>query len=299
MRVPSSAFSDTLSSQLQHLGQQQAQLQNQVSTGLRITNLSDDPAAAGRVLGLQTETKRMQQYQRNNGQATELTQAAYSALNSIKTISDRAGELVTLGSGASSADSTQAYAKESNQMLEQFLQAANTKYDNAYLFGGTVTDTTPFVAERDASGNITSISYQGGANSPEFEVGEGATISPYTSGESNQELADFGNALVSLRDALTHQDSSALTSTVQSSLQNSEDDILNTVSTIGAVQTRLAATSTQNQARFSSLQNLTSTDTDADLATTTVKLSQTNNAYQAALESGAKIMQMSLLDYLS
>lgn len=298
MRVPSNAFPDTLSSQLQKLGQQQAQLQNQVSTGLRITNLSDDPAAAGRVLNLQTEAKQLQQYQRNNSQATELTQATYSALSSIKTLSDRAGELVTLGTGASSADSSQAYGKEANQMIEQFVQAANTKYNNVYLFGGTVSNTAPFAVQRDASGNISSIAYQGGDDAPEFEVGEGATISPYTTADTNKKLADFGSALISLRDALDNQDKTQLTGTVQTSLQSSEDNILDGVSTIGAIQTRLEANSSQNQARFTSLQSLASNDTDADLATTTVKLTQANTAYQAAMESGAKILQMSLLDYL-
>jgi flagellar hook-associated protein 3 FlgL len=297
MRVPSNAFSETLSSQLQQLGQQQAQLQNQVSTGLRISNLSDDPSAAGRVLNLQTETKQIQQYQRNNSLATELTQTAYSALNSIKTISDRAGELISLGSGTSSTDSSDAYGKEANQMLEQFLQAANTKYNGQYIFGGTVTDTAPFAADRDSSGNITSITYQGGSDASAFEVGEGATISPYTSGTANQELADFGNSLTDLRDALDNQDTTKLAS-VQSSLQTSEDGLLATISNIGAIQTRLESNSTQNQARFASLQNLTSSDTDADIASATVKLTQTNTAYQAAMESGSKILQMSLLDYL-
>jgi len=38
---------------------------------------------------------------------------------------------------------------------------------------------------------------------------------------------------------------------------------------------------------------------DADLAQTLVRLNQTQTAYQAAMQSGAQLLQSSLLDYLS
>jgi flagellar hook-associated protein 3 FlgL len=43
---------------------------------------------------------------------------------------------------------------------------------------------------------------------------------------------------------------------------------------------------------------LISSEADVDLPTTVVKLSQTQTAYQAALASAAKIMSISLLDYI-
>jgi len=39
-------------------------------------------------------------------------------------------------------------------------------------------------------------------------------------------------------------------------------------------------------------------EADADMATSAVKLSQTSTAYQAALSSATKILQLSLMDYL-
>ena len=46
------------------------------------------------------------------------------------------------------------------------------------------------------------------------------------------------------------------------------------------------------------LESLVSRETDADLPTTVVRLNQAQTAYQAALQSAANIMQVSLLDYL-
>ena len=46
------------------------------------------------------------------------------------------------------------------------------------------------------------------------------------------------------------------------------------------------------------LQGQISQQADADLAQTLVHLTQTQNAYQVALQSGAKLLSNSLLDYL-
>lgn len=297
MRVSSSAFSESLTTQLQRLGQRQAQLQNQVATGQRITNVSDDPASMGRVMNVQAETQQIQQYSRNNDHATEISQTTFSSVNELKKMSDRAGELGILGGGVTNADSSKAYAMEANQMLEQVVQVANTQHNGNYIFGGTKTDKPPFEVTRDSDGNITAVSYKGADSAASFRVGEGSSISPFTDGETNKQFADFANNLVSLRDGLKAQDTAVLKA-AQVKLQTSEDNFISTISDIGAVQTRLEANGTENQSRFTSLQGLTSQETDIDLAQAMVKLTQTQSAYSAAMQSGAKILQTSLLDYL-
>ena len=81
-------------------------------------------------------------------------------------------------------------------------------------------------------------------------------------------------------------------------LETSENDFLIAMSGIGAKQTRLEADRSQNEARFVELERLTAAETDVDVASTVVKLTQAQTAYQAALESGSKILQLSLLDYI-
>src|SRR5450432_2771605 len=192
MRVPTSSFTDTIISQLQQLTSRQAQLQNQVSTGQRITNPGDDPTAMESVLHIESEKQQLLQFSKNNDTATSVSQVAYSAVSQLKSISDRAGELATLGSsGTTDATSDSAYATELNQLIEQSVQTLNTKYNDNYTFGGTKTDTQPFSVARDASGNISSVSYNGSATAASFRTSESTTISPYTNGATNQQLGDF------------------------------------------------------------------------------------------------------------
>lgn len=297
MRIPTSAFPNTLVAQLQQLTTRQATLQNQVATGQRITNPSDDPAATARVLQLQSEMRQVRQFDANNNRALALSQASSTSVRQLKTISDRAGELAVLGNGATSPDAYTAYGYESNQLLEQALQAANTQFAGEHLFGGTKSDSAPFTATRDASGKITAVTYTGAASAAQFTTSEGSRISPTTDGTENQQFADFMNHLVSLRDALKTGNQAGVQA-VQPNLNTSETHILNTVSDLGAKQTRLEADTSQNQARFAELSKLSGAQTDVDLPSTVVKLTQSQSAYQAALQSGAKILNLSILDYL-
>jgi flagellar hook-associated protein 3 FlgL len=297
MRIPDLNNSNSFLGQIQRLSGRQSELQNQVSTGQRITKPSDDPSATGRVLELQSEKQRIQQYARNGDRALSINQTTYSAVTELKKVSDRAGEIGVLGVGVLDGQARQSYATELNQLIEHGLQTVNSSYAGEHLFGGTKTDAAPFTATRNANGEITGVTYAGATESADFHIGENATISPYTAPATNQKLGEFINNLVAMRDSLRTGDTASI-QTSQTGLQTSEDAILSTVSDIGATETRIEGGRAQNEARFSELEKLTSKETDADLSSTIVKLTQTQTAYQAALQVGAQVMRVSLLDYV-
>ena len=143
MRIASNTVSDSVLTQIQKLSTQQSKLQNQVATGQKIFQPEDDPSAVGRILILDSEACQVQQFQTNANRALEVSQATYSGLQDIKKLSDRAGEIGTLGAGTSSPDAYKAYAQEVNQLIEQAVQSGNTKLRNDYLFSGTAVSTAP------------------------------------------------------------------------------------------------------------------------------------------------------------
>ncbi len=283
--------------QIQQLTSDQAKLQLQVSTGRRITEPEDDPAAVGRVLNLQSEQRQLAQYANNTERALTLAQTSYSGLQGIKKVSDRAGELATLGTGALSVDSMKTYGSEVDQLLEQGLQLANSRSGGDYLYGGTVTDTPPFVAVRDSNGKITSVSYVGNSNQAGIPLSESTNVNPTTSGATNTGLNDFLSSLITLRDSLNSGDVAAVRA-AQPALQTGEDVIISSMAENGGIQTRIEAAQSQQQDRVTGLESLISGESSVDLPTTIVKLNQTTTAYQAALASASKIMNLSLLDYL-
>ncbi len=297
MRITNSTVSDNIVAQIQNLSTQQAKLQTQVSTGQRIFQPEDDPAAVGRVLGLQAEQRNITQYQNNAAHALEVSQASFFGLQNIKSVSDRATQIGTLGSGALNASQSAAYASEVNQLIEQALQTGNSKFGNDYLYAGTAVNTTPFVAVRDAQGNVTGVSYAGNSSQAAIPLSETASVTPNTSGATNTGIRDFINQLVALRDALNANNSASVT-TVQSSLIGTEDQLVSALAEHGGVQSRIEANQVQQKDRTTDVEKLISNEADADLPTTIVKLTQTQTAYQAALQSAANIMKISLLDYI-
>jgi flagellar hook-associated protein 3 FlgL len=298
MRIATTTTSDALISQIQNLTSRQALLQNQVSTGESFTNPSDNPDGMAQLLNLDNEQSKITQYQSNANRALNVSQASYAALTQLKSISDRAGELVTLGQGTGGASSNTAYAQEVNQMIESAVQTANTTFGNDYLFSGTAVTTAPITVSRDSSGNVTSVAYAGNNSQSTIPLSDTSSISNGTSSTTNNGIQGFITNLISLRDALNSNSQSSLAST-QTSLVSSEDNLVDSLSSQGAIQTRIQANQTQQTSRSQQIQQQQSDISSTDMATAVVKLTQTSTAYQAALASASKIMQTSLLDYLT
>jgi len=297
MRIATSTISDSIVRQIQKLGIQQSKLQTQVSTNQRIFQPEDDPAAVGRVLNLESETRQIAQYTRNADRALQVSQASFVGLNELKKISDRMTEIGTLGTGAISPESFQAYAAEADQLIEQAVQQANTRFGNDYIFAGTAVDAPPFTATRDAAGKITGVTYAGNASQISVALSDTAAVAPGTSGATNVGIQDFINQLVALRDGLQAQDATAVTA-AQTGLIGSEDLLVSALAEHGGIEMRIQVNQAQQQVRSEDLAQLVSNEVDSDLPTTIVKLNQTQIAYQAALQSAANIMKTSLLDYL-
>ncbi|MBI2814299.1 MAG: flagellin [Opitutae bacterium] len=297
MRVASGSVSDSIVRQIQQLSSQQAKLQSQVATGQRISQPEDDPAAVGRVLNLESERRQITQFGLNASTALAVAQSAFSGLQGIKKISDRAGELATLGTGVLGPAAMQAYGAEAGQLIEQAVQAANTRFSGNYLFAGTAVDAPAVSVTRDVGGRITAVSYDGNSAQAVIPLSEATSIAPSTGGATNQGLADFITNLIGLRDALNSGAPAAVAAT-QAALTDSEDLLVAAIADNGGMQTRIEASQAQQADRTTSVDQLISAETSADLAATVMKLNQTQTAYQAALQSAANIMRLSLLDYI-
>jgi flagellar hook-associated protein 3 FlgL len=298
MRITNNTVSQSIVGQIQQLGSQQAKLQTQVSTGQRISQPEDDPAAVGRVLGLQSEQRRISQYQNNAAKALQLSQATSSALQSIKKVSDRIGELATLSTGNLNASQSKAYATEVNQLIEQTLQYANTSFGKDFIFGGTEVSSAPFSVDgRNADGNITGVTYIGNTDQASVPLSETAKIAPGSSGATNKNIAAFLNQMIDLRDHLSVNDTAAVPA-IQTQLEKSEDNLVAAMAEQGGIQARIEANQDQQTDRMTEVEKLVSSEAEVDLPSTIVKLTQTQTAYQAALQSAASIMKISLLDYI-
>jgi flagellar hook-associated protein 3 FlgL len=310
MRVTGNSFINSFLDQINLLSARQQRLQNQAATGQRITAPEDDPAAMERILSLRDENQNVQQYSRNIAVLQERATNTFSAIKSLKTVSDRAGEIAVLADGMRSPEELKVYAAEISQMIQSAVATMNTRVGDRYLFGGTRTDIQPYTVTVNPDGTVQSVDYQGHWGVVESEIAPGSTIAVDVAGENNfgsgpfglvtdsRNGADFLNHLISLQNHLLAGDTNAISATDRPNLRIDEDNILAHIGNSGATQMRLESAAQSMSERSESLDKMISRDADADLAETLVQLSQTQNAYQAALQSGATMMRTTLLDFL-
>lgn len=310
MRVTSNTFPDRLLAQLNDLASRQTKLQGQAATGQRVELPEDDPSAMRRVLEMQAEGSALDQYSANIATLKESTTLSYSAMKSLQTLNNRAGEIAVRAGGLTSQEDLNNLAHEINDKLEQAVFAANTTFRGDYLFAGTKTDQPPFQIVKDADGKITGVNYVGNSDTFSAEIGRDITseaqpVGANTTGSGARGLitdsrygADYFNHLIQLRDHLLAGDKTAITATDLPNLDKDEENILYHFSHIGAIQSRLdAADSIAKDQSFANEQHISGL-VDADLAQTLVKLNQVQTAYTAALQTGGSILSSSLLDYL-
>jgi flagellar hook-associated protein 3 FlgL len=141
------------------------------------------------------------------------------------------------------------------------------------------------------------VTYVGNSGQAEIKLSESSSIAPGTTGTTNTAIGSFLNQLVALRDALNTNSGAAVTA-AQTGLITSEDALVSALAETGGVEMRIEANRTQLTSRNENLERLVSAEADLDLPTTIVRLNQSQTAYQAALQSAANIMSLSLMDYM-
>jgi flagellar hook-associated protein 3 FlgL len=299
MRIASQTVFNNLVSQIQTLGSTQSTLQDELSTGLSFTNPSDNPSAMESTLNLISESRQVAQFGTNAATALQLSQASYSGLSQLKSLTDKISELATeANNGTDSATQLQDYATEVNQYIEQAVQLGNSQFEGNYLYAGTAVTQPPFTVTRDSTGQITAVAYAGNSDSAEIPISTTSSVAATTSGTVNQGLASLMNQFVALRTALQNSDTASV-QTAQTGISTSEDTLISAAAESAAVQSGIEAEQSQQTTLGQNLDTIISGNTSADVATTDVKLTQAETAYQAVLESSARIMQTTLLNYLS
>lgn len=313
MRVSTYGFSSNFIYESNLLQNQQNTLQNEASTGLKMSLPSDNPAVMAQVLNLQTDNSANTQYQSNITQVQNTASSAFNAINSLESLISQANTIATnASSGTTSSQQLAADATQVTALIQQAVQLGNTKDSQGnYIFGGSNTTTPPFVATTDTNGNVTGVTYQGNTTLAQVEIAPGLTVSAQTVGANttgsgprglitdSRSGADLFNHLISLQNDMLAGNKSAISSTDQQNLAKDQDNISFQVGSNSVLQTTLTDSSNNATQQGTNLATQVSNATGADMATTLTQLQQTQTAFEAALESGVQVMQISLVNFLA
>lgn len=160
-----------------------SRLQEQASTGSRINRASDDPSAAYRVLGLNSQQRSLAAYMDNIAQAMSTLEISLTVVDDMTSaLADAKVTLSQIVSGVYDEGGRKRAAEAIDSTLEQLVSLANTRHLNEYLFGGGDTGSAPYAVTR-TNGKITGVTYQGSSENRRIEVAAGVQSSAFYVGD--------------------------------------------------------------------------------------------------------------------
>ncbi len=129
-----------LSQSYDHLGK----LQDQLSTGKKISRASEAPVVAMNGMRYRTQTVEVEQFQRNSSEVFNWMESTDEALDKSTQALQRVRELTTQAANDSYEEGQRSnIAKEVSQLFEHLVSMANTKSNNKYIFNGSNTTRVP------------------------------------------------------------------------------------------------------------------------------------------------------------
>lgn len=302
-RITQRLLVDNVLNNLNHQSREILKLQEQLASGQKVNRPSDDPLAVRRAVNARTEITKNEQFLANITAAGPQLSDTESALRSGIDLVQRANELtLQANNGVNGPEQRAQIANEINQILEEMLAQGNRVTNSRYIFGGSRTQAPPMNATRNAQGEITAVTYAGNDVETSVEISDGLTVVANQPGRevffsTSASTVDVFQTLVTIRDSLRTNNSAGI-NTGLANLEAAQEQILVVVSQAGAVQNRMERTQSNLEDVNVQLERVISDNIDADFAEVALNLNAQSNAFQAALNAGARVIQPSLLDFV-
>jgi flagellar hook-associated protein 3 FlgL len=291
------------------------QLQDQVGSGRRITSLADAPSDAARVLGLRRDAARLQQFERGIDSARARLEPSESQLAGLTDLLTRLRELAVAAGNAAYADERDKIQVEVEQRFDELFQVANTRFGDGYLFSGYRTDLPAYTRGGGFTDGVVdavnpTATYNGDTNVLEIQIGEASRIEASVPGSAifNGDLDGNGATdagRVNLFDVVREFRNRLLDPTTGNPADMTGDldlairQVLEVRGRIGATLNRLDTTEQQITDLGLALETERMSLEDIDVAEAATRLARYETTYQASLAVSARVMQPSLLDFLS
>lgn len=291
MRVTNQMLGQNIMRNLSRTTREMDLLQRRLSTGYSILAPSDEPGRTAEALRFRSALDQLEMYGQAADDATAWLTAADSALAHLGEVLGRAKELAVQGSSATNdLTALQAVADEVDQLLEDAVQVGNSTHGDHYLFAGMKTRTAPFTLTAGA------VTYNGDANYIGRQVNESSTVTINLTGSEILGTGVF-TTLETLSANLRAGDNRAASDRI-AEIDAATDGILRLRAEVGARINRMDLLKNRMRAAEIELTNLLSQTEDVDIEKTVIELKLAENAHQVALAVAARVLPMTLVDFL-
>lgn len=302
MRITGNMLSNQI---IENLNIDLARLQEvhqQVATGKRINQPSDDPVGTQRVVNIEEALAGIDQYQRNADFVTNWITSSEAALSGSGTALQRANSLAVRAANdvTLNQDERDAIADEVNGILEQLVAAGNTRLEGKSIFAGFQTVNDAFTTVM-GGGDITAVNYNGDSGVDQIEIDTNLVVNKNITGDTVFQPAagtDVFQVLIDLRDDLRSNNTAGINAGIAATEQ-AHHQVVESVSILGNKTNMLEMANENISEKKIGLIKLNSDLADVDMPEAIVRLETAQNVLDSALQSSARILQQrSLMDFL-
>lgn len=287
-RITQRSLSDTTLRGLQANLTSLQKLQNELSSGHRISKPSDDPSGTASAMMLSSQKAANAQYLRNIGFANGRLQTTDTTLQSLSSQLQSARDLLVQSRNASlNTESMTALSQSVAQIRNEVINLYNTRYLDRPVFGGTVAGS---YAVDPSTGT-----YLGDDQPVTARISSDSTIRMDVKG------TDVGaNTVPGVLDQLaTNISGTGATDADLTALDTALSQVAQALGDIGARESRVTDADAVVSSHQVDLTERISENVDIDLPETIMNLQTQQVAYQSALGAASRILQKSLVDFLS
>ncbi|MFJ5790465.1 flagellar hook-associated protein FlgL [Lysinibacillus sp. NPDC093197] len=303
MRVTQSMLSNNMLLNLNNSYGKMSKLQDQITSGSKITRPSDDPVVAVKGMGYRRDLGRVEQYTRNMNEVNNWLDTSDESLNQVGEQMKKVRELVIQAANDTNTPDERAKIKsEIDQIQKQLQDVANTKIGDRYIFSGTKTGQPVFLNGTLNNANVNS-------EDVKIEVYDGIEMKVNTAGvDLFKSVDDMMSKISGLLDPnrIPLATGEEISSTLGGVTSNSTTDdittmhnkILEAQADVGARQNRVELMENRLSIREISVTKQLSNNEDVDYSKAITEMVTSESIHQAALSVGAKIIQQSLVDFI-
>ncbi len=146
-------------------------LQQQISSGLRVTRPSDSPGEYQQISALNSQLSSLSSSLSVIQSASSRLNASVSELQEVNRLISTVTQLAQQGVQSAGASERAALATEVEGLAEQMKNLANSKFGQHYLFGGTRAGSEPFqFGGPAAAGQLAATQYSGGGQNSQSVI---------------------------------------------------------------------------------------------------------------------------------
>ena len=272
--------------------------QEEMASGKRILNPSDDPVASSQIMQIQSELARIETLQSNANLAAGELAMVEGSVSNVESILMRVKDLaIRAGSASLSAQDKETIAAEIDSLRDQLIAVANTQDRNGnYIYSGYAVETRPYT---DAGLNAT---YGGDLGGRLITIASGLTVDVRVNGQAlfGAGLAETGeyNAF----EALGFLSTSIRAGTSVDAYVNAVDDNLENVisirASIGSEMDRVEDQQVLNDNFNLHLREILSGLEDLDYTKAITEMNLQMVALEAAQKAYTATQKISLFNYL-